>query len=578
MPASILNALNVAIVFCVVFFLMSTLASHLTEVLSGFFNSRGTTLRKQLSAALSRAVADEILNDPVIRAFSKGSRGSAGADPASGAAKAASVMPSYITPASFARAVTQSFGNAASASAKSDVLQELMDDAQHRKITFETTITEWFAQFNDRIAGTYRRYTTIKLFALGFIAAVALDIDVVHLGAYLWANPATTSGTADQIAAIFAKIGGTASAPDVQSLANEGKDLTQALTSNLGVGAFGWQQSHTPSNASASVWWAAKVLGWLLAAVATSFGAQFWFQLLSNGLKIRLTGKRPNAPTSAPDSDKPDQTAAGGNGGHAAAPQPQVPAPPAVAASGSSGMAGAATLASFVTSAAQPPLLGSLSSKYEVGNRGPGTVSSGAGDPGGVSYGSYQMTSLPDGGTVKAFVAQLPVAQRASFGGHMPGSTEFTAAWKQLAQADPSSFFIQQHDYIRVTHYEPLCRTVAAIVDIAARSFALQNVVWSTAVQHGAQTPILSLVVGKFDFGGYKGAANELDGLVIEAIYAERGRKLPDGRLVYFTKCSAQVQASVAQRFVDEQRDALQMLAKESEPTSLVAQADEYAV
>src|SRR5688572_28910467 len=37
--------------------------------------------------------------------------------------------------------------------------------------------------------------------------------------------------------------------------------------------------------------------------------------------------------------------------------------------------------------------LGKLSAKYETGGRGPGTVSTGAGDRGGVSYCSYQMAS-----------------------------------------------------------------------------------------------------------------------------------------------------------------------------------------
>lgn len=42
-----------------------------------------------------------------------------------------------------------------------------------------------------------------------------------------------------------------------------------------------------------------------------------------------------------------------------------------------------------------PPdhLLGSLSAKYESGNRGAGTVSGGKGDRGGVSYGQYQLAS-----------------------------------------------------------------------------------------------------------------------------------------------------------------------------------------
>ncbi|MEO7404886.1 MAG: hypothetical protein ABIU95_14560, partial [Burkholderiales bacterium] len=37
--------------------------------------------------------------------------------------------------------------------------------------------------------------------------------------------------------------------------------------------------------------------------------------------------------------------------------------------------------------------LGKLSAKYESGGRASGTVSSGKGDPGGVSYGSYQLSS-----------------------------------------------------------------------------------------------------------------------------------------------------------------------------------------
>src|SRR6185503_8897206 len=48
--------------------------------------------------------------------------------------------------------------------------------------------------------------------------------------------------------------------------------------------------------------------------------------------------------------------------------------------------------------------LGELSAKYETGGRGPGVVSTGSGDPGGVSYGSYQMASKM--GTVVRFVAQ----------------------------------------------------------------------------------------------------------------------------------------------------------------------------
>ncbi len=40
--------------------------------------------------------------------------------------------------------------------------------------------------------------------------------------------------------------------------------------------------------------WAAKLLGWLLTALATSLGAQFWFNLLSESLKLRAAGRKPD--------------------------------------------------------------------------------------------------------------------------------------------------------------------------------------------------------------------------------------------------------------------------------------------
>ena len=60
-------------------------------------------------------------------------------------------------------------------------------------------------------------------------------------------------------------------------------------------------------------------------------------------------------------------------------------------------------------------VLGKLSERYETGGRGPGVVSTGAGDAGGASYGSYQMTSKPGGGTVRRFVTQPDFPFRDNF-------------------------------------------------------------------------------------------------------------------------------------------------------------------
>lgn len=98
--------------------------------------------------------------------------------------------------------------------------------------------------------------------------------------------------------------------------------------------------------------------------------------------------------------------------------------------------------------------LGTTSMQYETGGRGAGTVSTGVGDPGGVSYGTYQLSSRqPDGrpGTIYEYLGQSRYADR--FEGLAPSTPEFGRAWRELAASEPD-FAHDQHEFIRRTHYD----------------------------------------------------------------------------------------------------------------------------
>jgi murein DD-endopeptidase MepM/ murein hydrolase activator NlpD len=231
---------------------------------------------------------------------------------------------------------------------------------------------------------------------------------------------------------------------------------------------------------------------------------------------------------------------------------PTATAPPATAATAKAAGALGQALADT---------LGALSAKYETGGRGPGTVSTGAGDYGGVSYGSYQMASKM--GVPTRFVTQAGFPWLQDFANLTAGTAQFTAVWKRIAAEQTDAFQKAQHAYIKKTHYDVLVAKILSDdnLDVNTRSRALQDVVWSTAVQHGGATPIVHRACSTLSC---KQTDPDYDEQLIRAIYAERGRKKPDGTLAYFSRSSASVQTGVANRFKSELQDALAMLAKEA--------------
>lgn len=164
--------------------------------------------------------------------------------------------------------------------------------------------------------------------------------------------------------------------------------------------------------------------------------------------------------------------------------------------------------------------LGQLSEHYESGGRGPGTVSSGKHDPGGVSYGTYQLSSRV--GRVADFVAHEGSRWAAELSG-VPGSDAFSCQWRAIADRDGAAFGDAQHAYIERTHYRPAVSTVAAQcgLDLSSCGQAVRDVVWSVAVQHGGAAKVLLAAIRRAD-AVYARGAEGYERALIEATYAER--------------------------------------------------------
>ena len=75
------------------------------------------------------------------------------------------------------------------------------------------------------------------------------------------------------------------------------------------------------------------------------------------------------------------------------------------------------------------------------------------------------------------------------FDGLTPLTPKFDAQWRELARTDPG-FGHDQHDFVGRSHYgAQVAALEASGLDLSDRGMAVQDAVWSTAVQFRNLTP-----------------------------------------------------------------------------------------
>ncbi len=194
--------------------------------------------------------------------------------------------------------------------------------------------------------------------------------------------------------------------------------------------------------------------------------------------------------------------------------------------------------------------LGKLSAKYESGTQGISAI--GYDRVGGTSYGKYQIASKV--GTFNDFInfleteapdiaEQLTNAGTANTGSRSGAVPE---AWKEVAASDPKRFGELQEEFIKKTHYNPAYNSIKD-TGIDTDSEIIKQVVWSTAVQHGATGAkrIFDQALKNIDTLDEKSFITE--------VYELRANQ--------FSSSSSSVRSSVQNRLIAEKNDALKELA-----------------
>ena len=191
--------------------------------------------------------------------------------------------------------------------------------------------------------------------------------------------------------------------------------------------------------------------------------------------------------------------------------------------------------------------LGDYTKQFESGTRGSSTISSGNGDAGGVSYGTYQFAS--NGGGLKAFWDKYYASQYPNV---TPGASQsFKDAWLDAVNADPTGFANNEHQYIFDNYYKVFTSKSSntSKINPDRHSRAAQEIAWSTAIQYGPNDPVWANAINHYGLNSNTSPA--------DLINAVQDFKVASVGTSNFNGSSADVQASVRNRFNNGERQAL---------------------
>ncbi|WP_238550233.1 hypothetical protein [Desulfocurvibacter africanus] len=207
-------------------------------------------------------------------------------------------------------------------------------------------------------------------------------------------------------------------------------------------------------------------------------------------------------------------------------------------------------------------IMGVLSRAFESG--GEGSQAIGWDKVGGTSYGMFQLSSRQGSmdnflafldGEAPEWSARLRKAGPSNTGGR---DGAMPREWRAIAAENPELFEALQQRFINDTHYQPALQAIQERTGLNIASFpkALQEVLFSTAVQHGPAGAAnifaqaaggLDGIIGQAEFSGEAIAEN-----LIREIYTLRSTR--------FGSSTEQVQAAVRNRLKSEHKLAMNLL------------------
>lgn len=293
--------LNIVISLVFVLLLFSLLTSTVVDVIAAILSLKAKNLRYTLENMLGDKM-DDFIRHPLFRQISYATTRRA--------RNSAYYLPGSVTKDTFV-SILHDLMDAGNADGLADKINRL-DDGDLKKMmqfmlrqsgsnpaAFKTQMERWYDEVMVRSSDWYKRTMKWWVFSVGLVLAAILNADTIQIYQNIAANPATQE-MLTAMAREFAEKTDTVTAPTLnlpleQAVGRMDSMLNkiEAIRSPIGLG---WNTDESDKNLP---WWLVKLAGLLITAIAVTFGAPFWYDLLKKLLPMSKTEKKPEtvAPT-----------------------------------------------------------------------------------------------------------------------------------------------------------------------------------------------------------------------------------------------------------------------------------------
>jgi hypothetical protein len=331
-------ALNVVISLVFIYLLYSLLVTTINEGIAAVFRLRARTLEKGIKRMLTDN-GDK--TNPILEKFYK-------LPDIKYLGETNTKKPAYISSSSFSKAIIHLCKDIANKDATPEeqliagiqeikkinpesgkYLEALLIDTKGDITEFQELTEKWFNETMDRTSGWYKKQTQKITFIVGFIIAISFNVDTISIVHNLSSNPKLATNMADigtKYANIHKDSVGRIEKDNLEQIDfyfTKAKKQTETdikgVNSILGLG---WDipkdtiKTNENSGKSKNVavltkekgiiskvfyvlgqaFFSSSLIGFLLTALAISFGAPFWFDLLNKIMQMRGSKKPDETP------------------------------------------------------------------------------------------------------------------------------------------------------------------------------------------------------------------------------------------------------------------------------------------